>query len=381
MKFDAETLKGVTKTGKRYMLTDSTRQGLVLRVSAAGKGSFHYRYKQKGQRIELPLHGSFEQVLETYLYHSDKVKRPYLAEPIRPDQLFIDCGLPLLCRRFLDEYATKLAGTTYKHYEYFLQRLLDACQGTPTYHGRGSIFEVQQEVRKLLKKVRDAEKKPILCNRMKSCYSSMFKWATEEELVTQNPIHSMPSGVEKPRTRRLSDEELLAFEIVLKRGEFKSTTKDALRLILLTGLRSGEVLRLTPSMVTTDGLLLPGSLTKNNQEHLVPLSQTASQLLQANCAGKGSDYRIFPTSAWGLRQVCIRACKRAKTTKCTPHDLRRTFATMCGSLGYDADLIGKLLNHTAVGVTRRHYALYQYYEERVKAVDAVAGRLASLGLV
>lgn len=382
MEFTTLTLKGVTKTGKRYTITDSTRQGLVLRVSATGKGSYYYRYKAQGQRIEEPLYGHWEQVLESYEYHSNKVKRPAMTESIRPDQLFINSSnLPMICRKYLDEYATRLAGSTQKNYEYFLQRLLDHTDKSSFYHGRCTIFEAQHDVRLLLKRIRDVDNKPILCNRMKSCFSSMFKWATEEELVTQNPIHSMPTAPEKPQTRRLSDTNIRAFETVLKEGIFEDTTKDALRLILLTGMRSGEVLNITPSMIEGDALLLPGRITKNNQELMIPLSDKALALLTANCKGKGAEYRIFQLSAWGLRQVCVRACKRAATPKCTPHDLRRTFATMCGFLGHDTPLIGKLLNHASVGVTSRHYALYESAKEKRQAVTDVARHLATLGLI
>jgi integrase len=381
MQFNENTLKGVTKIGKRYMLTDSTRTGLVLRVSVMGKGTYHYRMRAGAMRTEVALYGSWPEVLESYAYQIDKASRPDAQLSITPDQLYINTDLLTICRRYLAEYVRpKLARMTYDHYEAFLDRLLTHMKSKPAFHGRGTVFETQHEIRLLLKHIRDVEKKPVLCNRMKSSYSSMFKWALEETLVTQNPIHSMPSGQETAKTCRLSDRELTSWLRALKSGQFKEVTKDALQLVLLTGMRSGEVRHITPNMLDLDKseLLLPKELTKNRREHLIPLSAKARVILKRNLPGKHPNGAIFPISPWGLRQVCIRACKRAEVTKCSPHDLRRTFATMCGSLGFDTYLIGKLLNHAAVGVTERHYALYEYQREKREAMDAMGSHFTKL---
>ena len=39
----------------------------------------------------------------------------------------------------------------------------------------------------------------------------------------------------------------------------------------------------------------------------------------------------------------------------TVHDLRRTFATQLGDMGFLDDEIGLILNHTRQGVTQRYY--------------------------
>jgi integrase len=382
MEFNEYTLKRVTRTGKRYMLTDTTRKGLVLRVSVAGKGSYHYRVRSAAERFEVALHGLWAEILESYAYQMDKSSRPDPALSITPDQLYINTDMLTLCSRYLEEYVRpKLARMTYSHYESFLDKLLSHMKGKPAFHGRGTVFETQLEIRLLLKHVRDVEKKPVLCNRMKSCFSSMFKWALDEMLVTQNPIHSMPSGKETARTSRLADRELTLYLHALQNGLFQSGTKDALQLVLLTGMRSGEVRHITPDMLDLDKreLLLPPTLTKNKREHLIPLSEAAVTIIKRNLEGKHPKGSIFPISPWGLRQVCIRACTRAGVTKCSPHDLRRTFATNCGSLGFDSYLIGKLLNHSAVGVTERHYALYEYQREKREAIDAIGVHFTKLG--
>jgi len=59
---------------------------------------------------------------------------------------------------------------------------------------------------------------------------------------------------------------------------------------------------------------------------------------------------------------------------CTPHDLRRTGATMMQKLGVALDIIDRCQNHVLAGSkVRRHYMHHDYAEEK-RAAWAVLGR-------
>jgi len=63
----------------------------------------------------------------------------------------------------------------------------------------------------------------------------------------------------------------------------------------------------------------------------------------------------------------------------TPHDLRRTGATMMQALGVPLDTIDRCQNHVLSGSkVRRHYLHHDYAEEKREAWRALGARLASL---
>ena len=57
-----------------------------------------------------------------------------------------------------------------------------------------------------------------------------------------------------------------------------------------------------------------------------------------------------------FRDVLARAAKRLGIPHLSPHTLRHTFATRFLQAGGDIYVLSKLLGHSSVSVTERHYA-------------------------
>lgn len=63
----------------------------------------------------------------------------------------------------------------------------------------------------------------------------------------------------------------------------------------------------------------------------------------------------------------------------TPHDLRRTGATMMQALGISLELIDRCQNHLLpVSKVRRHYMLYDYADEKRAAWAALGEQLTTV---
>jgi len=62
----------------------------------------------------------------------------------------------------------------------------------------------------------------------------------------------------------------------------------------------------------------------------------------------------------------------------TPHDLRRTGATMMQSLGIPLDIIDRCQNHVMQGKVRRHYLHHDYAEEKAEAWRLLGERIAKI---
>jgi integrase len=68
-----------------------------------------------------------------------------------------------------------------------------------------------------------------------------------------------------------------------------------------------------------------------------------------------------------------------KNGEWTPHDLRRTGATMMQSLGVSLEIIDRCQNHVLPGSkTRRHYLHHDYAEEKREAWRQLGERLSLL---
>lgn len=60
----------------------------------------------------------------------------------------------------------------------------------------------------------------------------------------------------------------------------------------------------------------------------------------------------------------------------TPHDLRRTGATMMQQLGISQDIIDRCQNHVMAGSkVRRHYFHHDYTDEKANAWNTLGNRL------
>jgi Phage integrase family len=126
-------------------------------------------------------------------------------------------------------------------------------------------------------------------------------------------------------------------------------------------------------------------------EHTVPLSSSAVRLiLEALEASKehqegANDQAVFASRFKGvstlarhsLSQAVRRIVKDKAFTKFTPHDLRRTGATLAQAARLPVDFVKALLNHNDKGVTGV-YARWHMFEEKREAVMAIESAVLPL---
>lgn len=204
----------------------------------------------------------------------------------------------------------------------------------------------------------------------------MYNWSLEQSLpgIEANPCaHIKLSTPHVRKDRSLTSDEIAQWWHGMDRLGTSNAMKDALRLILVTGQRPGEVLALHRREIDGDWWTIPGERTKNGRPHRVYLTALAHQLI-GTLDGYPLAYTDTPmqTSAAGtaLRRMLVRADgKGLGIAPFTPHDLRRTAATHLGALGYPNHLIGKLLNHTDQSVTGI-YNRHEYDKEKKEMLEA-----------
>jgi integrase len=208
---------------------------------------------------------------------------------------------------------------------------------------------------------------------MRRAASGLFNWAAEagRDYVTASPCINLPKlDEEHPRDRVLTEDEIRTLWHGLDREDmpWDRKTRLAIKFALITMLRSGELLpihrdELNAGNGTVD---IPARRVKRRRVINQPLSDLASEIIteamgnyEYAFAGRFGD---APLS----RQAMSGALTGTKVTKngkrvtrtpgiCellglrpfTPHDLRRTAATMCGELGLSEAAISLCLDHQA----------------------------------
>jgi len=221
------------------------------------------------------------------------------------------------------------------------------------------------DVRLVLARVDD---RPGIHNRTLAAISAVFSWAIREEVagVRENPCRLIRRHEMRSRERVLGDRE-----VALLWPSLDST----LRLILLTGARPGEVVALRVEDVRDGVWSMPGEPTglwpgtKNKSNHRVPLSEPAAAIVVEHVARR--------PRRRASEELLKRLWARCGIPKVTPHDLRRSFATLVARLGYGRQAVNRLLNHADYSVGSV-YDRYGYEAEDRRIVDAVGRHIAAV---
>jgi integrase len=191
--------------------------------------------------------------------------------------------------------------------------------------------------------------------------------------------------------RHLNDAEIPAFWQALEERAADPRTKTALKLLLLTGQRTKEVVRANISEIRLTGAeptwLIPGARTKNKLTHLVPLPALAARLF-AEAIGGRERGPVFPSDdtkdgilgEYTLRQAVTRLFEtgRLKGEPFTPKDLRTTVKTGMAALRIPREIRDAVQNHKPQGIGDRAYNFHDYATEKREALQSWSEHIAML---
>ena len=147
----------------------------------------------------------------------------------------------------------------------------------------------------------------------------------------------------------------------------------ALRFVILTAARTGEVRGMTWDEVDMDAKLwtVPGERMKAGEEHVVPLSKAALAILKPLKA-LGRDGLVFEGIKRGkpLSDMTLTAVlKRLEIDDATVHGFRSSFRDWCSDTGKDRELAERALAHVLRNQTERAYARSTMLDRRRQLMD------------
>lgn len=372
---------------------DSEIGGFGLRTTAAGTKSFilNYRVRKTGVERRMTigrypvwtmLHARKRAAeLRKDIDGGEDPRGTQRAERTAPD-------VNELCERYLDEHAAKKRESSRHDDRAMIEKLIKPAIG------KLKVASVSfSDVDRLHRKVTKGGA-PYRANRIAALLSKMFSLAIKWDMRVDNPVKGVERNQEQRRSRYLSSDELQRLTAALATHP-NQLAANAIRLLLLTGARRGEVLgaKWDQFDISAGVWTKPSAHTKQNLEHRVPLSAAAALLLAG--MKDGVDASDDP-SAWvfpgrhgeahltDIKKAWASLCKTAGIKGCRMHDLRHTYASILASAGLSLPIIGSLLGHTQPGTTQRYAHLFddplRQATDRVGAIvtAAAGGRSADV---
>lgn len=221
---------------------------------------------------------------------------------------------------------------------------------------------------------------------------AVYRWAVTHERIESNPMLDLvPSEILKPREVQhraaMADRDLPEFLRKLDHYEGDMQTVQALRLVLLTATRPGEVRGARWPEFDLDAALwiIPAERMKMRHEHRVPLSVQAVEVLRTMQPHSDGGGLVFPSPSYRSKPLSENTLNSALARmgfkgSATAHGFRALFSTVANECGWDPDVIERQLAHKERNKVRAAYHRSTYMQERAKLMqwwaDYLDGRKA-----
>jgi integrase len=368
-------------TGNRITF-DSEVTGFGARITAAGARSFVVQYRVGGRQRRITIGSYPDWPVGLARDRAKLLKRQADVgdDPMEArDRTRTAPTVQGLADRYLTEHAPKKRERSVREDKGLLRRHILPRIG----HMRLEAVRSADLERLHQAITQDA---PIRANRALSLLGMMFSLAVKWGLRTDNPVRSVARNREARRERFLTSDELQRLLAVLDKHPHQ-TGASAVRLLLLTGCRVGELLSADWSQFDLRAgiWVKPASATKQKKLHRIPLSAAAIEVLvgmretaagAALFPGRGRADRRRST----LKAFWVDVCQSAEIENLRVHDLRHSFASYLAGEGMSLPVIGSLLGHASPATTSRYAHLadapLRDATERVGAIVVTAGRVA-----
>lgn len=183
--------------------------------------------------------------------------------------------------------------------------------------------------------------------------------AMKNDIINKNyaSLVDMPK-FEKAKKERFTDPEVKKIE---KAAEKKIPWVDTVLIMIYTGMRISELLRLTRFNVDLKQKLITGGIkTDAGKDRIIPIHPKILPYVQ-QWYDKGGEALICDNDGKKLTAKKYRedyyypALAAAKVRKLTPHKCRHTFGSMAAEAGVDPLYIQKLIGHADYAFTANEY--------------------------
>jgi len=245
----------------------------------------------------------------------------------------------------------------------------------------------------------------VMANHLYGDLRQFYNYAVNREWVDKHPLIGLTKekigGRQKERDRYLSTSEIQELKVSLPVAQLPITTEIAVWLLLSTCCRVGELSRTRWIDVNLDNAewYIPTGNSKNAKDHTIFLSgfslakfkqlklltghtewclpsRTVETHIHAKSIAKQIRDRVRSSHIQGRRKAS--EVLLLSGGEWTPHDLRRTGATMMGELGVMGEVIERCLNHVEQNKLKRIYQRHEKKKEQAEAWQLLGVEISHL---
>jgi integrase len=398
------TIDALKPTTREFTRWDDAVAGFGIRVRPSGAKSFVVVYRAgpgRGARVRRFTIGNVGKITPDSARARAKAILGAVAMGDDPaDRKATERDVPTvaeLADRFLaDHVRVKRKASTEERYRDILHRIVKPELGAT---------KADKLTRMQLTRLHSSlARTPVQANRMLAVVGSMYAFGSRIGLLAEgvNPARRIDKFKESRRERFLTADELKRLGKAIRRAEttgvpwivdhlnqntkhvpktrrftpIAPSTAAALRLLLFTGCRVGEILQLRWDYVDVGRgcLFLPDS--KTGRKTIVLNAPALSVLNALERIGPyvipGEDPQQPRTD---LKRPWAAVTRAAGLTGVRLHDLRHTYASFGAGSGLGLPIIGRLLGHSQAATTARYAHLDN--DPLRRASEAIAGSIAA----
>lgn len=384
-------IKSLKPKDKVYKVAD--RDGLYVSVSTTGTITFRYDYRINGRRETLTI-GK---------YGADGINLAEARERLMIARKQVNEGISPASEKRAERNKIRNADRFCVFAEKYLAdvQLADSTKAlrVATYErdikdtfGNRLMTEITtDEIRSHCEKIKDRGA-PSTAIFVRDLIANVYRYAIQRGHKFANPADEIANSsiaTFKKRERVLTPREIKLFFNTLEETQSDFALKKAVKFILLTMVRKGELVNATWDEVDFKNKVwtIPAERMKAKRAHNVYLSEQAIDLIVAfQIYSEGSPYllpgrinRRQPIANSSLNRVianCIKFINKdeQRIDDFTVHDLRRTGSTLLHEMGFNSDWIEKSLAHEQQGV-RAVYNKAEYAEQRKEMMQRWADQV------
>jgi integrase len=368
-------IKRAKPQDKPYTLNDG--QGLSLLINPDGSKGWRFRFRFAG-KARLMSFGSYGLVSLAEAREKREIARKQVANGIDPveerkaqklaQQLSTENSFEAICREW---HANKADRWTVAYRDEIIKTFE---QDVFPFIGRRPIGEIKPL--ELLEVLRRIEKRGALekTRKVRQRCGEVYRYAIITGRAEYNPAPDLASALAVPKKKHypfLSAEELPHFIRDLEAYTGSIITKNATKIVILTGVRTQEMRYATWNEIDFDKSIwqIPAQRMKMRRPHIVPLSTQAVEILKQLQPITGDYPYIFigrnnrskPISKESVTQVIELLGYKGRATG---HGFRHTMSTILHEHGFDSAWIEMQLAHIDKNSIRGTYNHALYLEKR-----------------
>ena len=371
---------------KAYKLLDGN--GLFLMVSPTGSKLWRYRYRI-GSSENLFAIGEYPAVTLQGAREQREAARRLIKEGIHPAQHRKAARLVSATEaaNTLEAVAKEWIDQNRAHWSTYYCSQVETVLGNDVFPKIGGLpirSVTAAHVLGIIKAI-EARNAPSIALLTRQWVSAIFRYAVATLRADADPAAALRGAIRKPRTqhkRPLSRNELGLFLDRVNATQSGALVRTALRLLLLTFVRPGELRCARWKEFDLDAAewRIPAARMKMREAHTVPLSQQAVSLLTELRPFTGRHSQLFPNLRDPKRDMSPTTLNRALERMgykgvFSAHGFRATASTILNEIGYRPDVIERQLAHQERNKVRASYNQASYMPERKKMMQEWADYL------